>query len=133
MKGMGAGVGIRLPGLSSTSETWDPDSRGPSLFLAIWVGATRTVIFGCSRPDPFFYLPLHYFEIKFTTQFKSGVWEKVIDGSRVLRGSVQFSAKSCSNPQLELAKCLLSVSCKNDLIYCSQHAVPRSQHFLFYP
>lgn len=92
-RGGEVGVGIWLPGLSSTSETWDTDSQGPSLSLAIWVGATLTVIFGCSRPDPFIHLPLFYFEIKFTTQFKSGVLENVIDGSRVLRGSVQFQGR----------------------------------------
>lgn len=33
-------VGIRIPDLSSNSEAGDPDFQQPSLFPAIWVGAT---------------------------------------------------------------------------------------------
>ena len=87
-KGWGDSAGHKDSRLSSTSESRDPDFWGSSLFLAIWDGATLTIIFGCSVPDTVFHLPLFYFEIKFNTQLKSGVWGKVINGSRVLRGSV---------------------------------------------
>lgn len=51
-------VGIRIPGLNSTSESKDPDFWGSSLFLAIWAAATLTVILGCSVPNPVFHPPL---------------------------------------------------------------------------
>lgn len=51
-------VGIRIPGLNSTSESKDPDFWGSSLFLAIWATTTLTVILGCSVPNPVFHPPL---------------------------------------------------------------------------